>query len=92
LNRRDKLAAFVGLDDFEKGENGDIILKPIMGWTSAPVADIAVLLAIEYAKKPEDIETGGKSIQFVLTLQQCLNLAEGSVKHYFGKFWKLATD
>jgi hypothetical protein len=61
----------------ETDEKGNVMLKPVTGWTTGPVAQIAVLLAIEYVETPEELETGGrKSIQFVLTPPQCLELAE----------------
>ncbi len=61
---------------FEKDANGMIILRPVLGWTAAPVAEIALLLQLQYAEGEADIETGGKSIQFSLTPPQCLELAE----------------
>jgi hypothetical protein len=61
---------------FELDSDGKIITKPVTGWTTAVVAEIAVLLAIQYIDHPQEIETGGKQIQFVLMPQQCLELAE----------------
>jgi len=62
--------------DRENLEHGNVILRPVMAWFTAPVADIAVLLAVEYSEKPQNIESGGKLIQLVLMPQQCLDLAE----------------
>jgi hypothetical protein len=56
---------------------GNILLNPVTGWTMAPVAEIAVLLAIEYAPYPAGLETGERqSLQFVLTPPKALELAE----------------
>jgi hypothetical protein len=56
-------------------ENGNIVTSPVLGWTTGTLAEMNVLLAIDYAEKPEDIQTGGKSVQLVLTPQQSLELA-----------------
>lgn len=62
---------------FELDENGEVVMKPVTGWKIAPVAGIAVLLAIQYVETPAELETGdSKSIQLVLTPQKCLELAE----------------
>jgi|HubBroStandDraft_6_1064221.scaffolds.fasta_scaffold691106_2 hypothetical protein len=53
-----------------------VILKSVTGWTLMPVAEIAVLLRIQYVDREEDIGIGGKAIQFVLAPGQCLELAE----------------
>lgn len=61
----------------QKDRDGNIISKPVMGWALMPVAGIAVLLAILYAETPQELETGDtRQIQFVLTPQACLELAE----------------
>jgi hypothetical protein len=62
--------------DFELDADGKIITKPVMGWTIAPVAEIAVLVTVQYADRREELETGGKQIQLLLMPQQCLELAE----------------
>jgi len=63
------------MTEFEKDSEGNVILKPVIGWKTAPVAEVAVLLQMQYADTPADIETGGKSVQFVLKPQACLDLA-----------------
>ena len=63
-------------NDLELDSKGNVVLKPVTGWAIAPVAEIAVLLKIDYSETPEDIGKGGKSIQFVLTPPKCLELAE----------------
>lgn len=55
---------------------GNIITKPVIGWTTGILAKISVLLAIQYIETPAEFETGGKTLQFVLMPQQCLELAE----------------
>jgi hypothetical protein len=61
----------------ETDENGDILTRPVTGWSIFPVAEIAVLLAVRYVETPEQLETGAnKQLQLVLTPQQCLELAE----------------
>jgi hypothetical protein len=69
------------MSDFETDSNGDIITKPVTGWITAPVAEIAVLLAIQYVETPEELEKGNsKQIQLVLMPQKCLELAEALTK------------
>jgi hypothetical protein len=62
-------------EQFETDSNGSLVTRPVTGWTTAPVAEMFLLLAIRYVDTPEEIETGGKLIQFVLTHKQCLQLA-----------------
>jgi hypothetical protein len=59
---------------FETDSEGNVILKPVTGWAMAPVAETAVLLQIQYSDA--EFETNDKKIQFVLTPQKCLELAE----------------
>lgn len=58
----------------EKDNEGNMILRPVTEWITGTVAGVAVLLGIRYSETPEDIDTG-KSVQFVLTPQQSLELA-----------------
>jgi hypothetical protein len=51
-------------------------LKPIIGWEIGSVAGISLFLAIQYAESPQEFQTGGKSVRFVLTPEQALLLAE----------------
>jgi hypothetical protein len=57
-------------------KDGQIATCPVLGWTTGTVGGVAILLAIDYAETPEQIQTGGKSVQLVLTPQQSLELAE----------------
>jgi hypothetical protein len=57
--------------------DGKIIVKPMTGWATVPMAGIAVLLAIRYVETPEGLEIGdSKSIQLGILPQQCLELGE----------------
>ena len=53
-----------------------LITTPVIGWTTGTLAGISVLLAIDYTEKPQDIQTGGKSVQLALTAPQALELGE----------------
>lgn len=65
----------------QKDANGNVLTKPLTGWGVMPVAEIVVLLAIQYAETPEELETGRThQIQFVLKPQECLGLAEALTK------------
>lgn len=61
---------------FETDSDGALVTRPVLGWATVPVAGIAVVLQIQYSEKPDDIDKGGQSLQFVLTPPQCLELAE----------------
>ena len=64
----------------ETDEAGMVVTRPVLGWTTVSVAETAVILQIQYSEKPADIDTGGRSIQFVLTPPQSLELAESLTK------------
>jgi hypothetical protein len=57
-----------------------VITRPVLGWTTAAVAGSSVILQMQYAETPEELKTGGRSIQFVLTPPQSLELAETLTK------------
>jgi hypothetical protein len=59
----------------ERDAEGNVIVKPVTGVVTGTLAEISVLLVIEYLASPE--QTGKtQSIQFGLTPQQALYLAE----------------
>lgn len=60
--------------DFDS--SGNIVTCPVLGWTTAPVAGMAVLLRLEFARNEEQLRTGGEALQAILTPQQALELAE----------------
>lgn len=62
-------------DDLEKDAQGKIITRPIMGFSTAPIADMAIFLKVRYAETPDQLKTEGKSIQFAMTPDQALELA-----------------
>ena len=66
---------------FETDKDGNIITNPVTGWVSSTFAEMGVILAIHYAPTPEALETGEyKVMQFVMTPQQCLELADRLTK------------
>jgi hypothetical protein len=68
-------------DQFERDATGDIFTRPVVGWLIAPVAGMSAIVAIQYVETPLELERGDKrQIQFVLTPQQCLELAEALTK------------
>ena len=62
--------------ELAKDQDGNILTKPVTGWITGTLADIAVLLAIQYLESPLETENGDKLIQFVLTPQQSLEIAQ----------------
>ena len=42
----------------------------------APVANSAILARLEYAETPDQLRTGGKNLQLVMTPPQALEIAE----------------
>jgi hypothetical protein len=67
--------------ELERDENGNLITRPVTGWKTMPAAGIAVVLVIQYAEKPTDIENGTcKQLQCILLPQQALELAETLTK------------
>jgi hypothetical protein len=61
---------------FDLDAIGQVILRPMTGYTVAPVAESAILARIEYVETQEQLKTGGKAIQLVMTPPQALALAE----------------
>lgn len=53
---------------------------PSRVFITASMGEIAVLLQIQYSETPEDIDKGGKAIQFGLTPLKALELAESLTK------------
>jgi hypothetical protein len=67
--------------DLQKDANGNIITKPMTGWFMTTAFRIAVLLAVQYVETPAELEsTDRHQIQFVMTPQQCLELADRLTK------------
>jgi hypothetical protein len=58
-------------------DRGNVITYPVTGWAMGPVAEVAVLLQIQYVESEQDLEAGRhKRFQFLLTPPKCLELAE----------------
>ena len=61
----------------ELDENGLVIIRPVLGWTAAPVAaETAVILRLQYAETPAEARTGGRALQVMLTAPQALELSQ----------------
>lgn len=63
----------------ERDHKGNIKLHPVTGYITGTLAGISVLLVIEYSetqKEPEKL----KQIQFALSAQEALHLAEALTK------------
>jgi len=65
----------INTEDLEKDADGKIITRPIMGFSTAPIADMSIFLKVRYAETPEQLKAEGKAIQFALTPDQALELA-----------------
>ena len=61
---------------FETDENGDLIVRPVIGWQILTFAETALLVAIQYSETPEEPENSGKWFQLAMTPPQALELAE----------------
>jgi hypothetical protein len=64
------------LSDIEIGSDGLVRTRPVLGWMTVPVAGMSVILRLNYAETPEELRTGGRHLQVIMTPQQCLELAE----------------
>lgn len=61
----------------ELDDAGMIVVRPVLGWVAVPVtAETAVILRLQYAEAPAEVETGGRALQVALTAPQALELAE----------------
>ena len=63
-------------NQLRKDKDGKIASSPVIGWTTGTLAGLGILLAIDYADSPEELQTGGKSVQLALMPQQALELAQ----------------
>ena len=61
---------------FDRDAQGNVITKPVLGWTSAAFGGTAVLLSIRYADTLEEVESKqGKRVPLLLSVEQSLALA-----------------
>ena len=64
------------ISQLERDSNGEITTKPVIGWTIASLAGVAVLVSIQCEETPMGFETGDcQSVQLVMTVEKCLELA-----------------
>lgn len=64
------------INDLQKDEQGYIICKPIKELMATAIAGTSVLLVVRYIDSPEQLQKDEfGQIQFGLTPQQCLDLA-----------------
>lgn len=66
--------------NIETNSEGNILLRPVTGWTTHFVAGMFGLLRIEYVESPQEFEGTHRSLQLALTAPQCLELAEALTK------------
>lgn len=68
--------ARTALEKLETNAAGEVVLRPVMGWTTSPIAGTAILLRVNYAETPPELQTGGRHIQFAMTPEQALELSQ----------------
>jgi hypothetical protein len=62
---------------FPTDSAGNLLTKPLAGWAIRRLAEIAVGLKVDYPRNQAELERGeSQSIEFLLTPEQCLLLAE----------------
>jgi hypothetical protein len=62
---------------FELNKQGLIIIRPVLGWTTAPIAaETTVILRLQYAETPAEVQTGGRALQVALTAPQAIELSQ----------------
>jgi len=59
--------------DLDIDASGSIITHPVTGWITGAAGGIGVILAVQYLL---DAQGNAAQVQFGLTTQQCLDLAE----------------
>jgi hypothetical protein len=66
---------------FQTDGKGNIIIRPVVGWTTHKLAEVAILLSVQYVETEEGLHTGySQTIQLGLTPALCLDLAESLTK------------
>ncbi len=67
--------------ELENDSDGNVVTKPIIGWSVGTAAEVSVLLVIEYVEDLQQMESGdSRTIPFTLLPLQCLELAEALIK------------
>jgi hypothetical protein len=65
----------------ETDSDGNVIVKPVTGWTVAPIAEVAVLLAVQYADGQEERDQGDhKAIHLGILPRQCVELGQELIR------------
>jgi hypothetical protein len=68
--------------EYDLESNGNILTKPVMGWSISHAAGAALLLTIHYADTPEELQRlKFKPITLALTPILGLEIAEALKKH-----------
>ena len=63
--------------EFKTDERGNVILKPMTGWELRHVANMLLIMGLEYVDSEEELETGErKTIPLVLRPDLALEFAE----------------
>lgn len=58
------------------GDDGNIITKPVMGWSTVSAAGVAVIVVIHYVDTPAELQTGNsKQIQLILRPEMCQEMS-----------------
>jgi hypothetical protein len=60
---------------FETDSKGQLVNRPLLGWTTANVTGAAVLLRLNYAETAAEMENGGKRLQVSMKPEQARQLA-----------------
>ena len=50
-------------EELETDAAGNVITRPILGCIVSPLGGMAILLQVQYAEKPEELKTGGRSLK-----------------------------
>lgn len=70
----------MAINVLESDENGNVVANPVIGWLITTVKGTTVLAAVEYADSASELQTEGRKIQFDLTPQQSMQLADALIK------------
>ena len=60
---------------FETDSKGQLVNRPLLGWTTANVSGGVVLLRLSYAETAAEMKNGGKKFQVSMTREQTRHLA-----------------
>jgi hypothetical protein len=60
---------------FETDSKGQLVNRPLLGWTTANVTGAAVLLRLNYAETAAEMKSGGKKLQVSMKPEQARQLA-----------------